>query len=40
MKVFNIYNKRHREILREEIKRARKIIKQSKSNNKKLKSYK
>jgi hypothetical protein len=30
MKVFNIKNKRHRQILREEIARARKIIKQSK----------
>ncbi len=29
MKIFNIKNKRHRQILREELERARKIIKQS-----------
>jgi len=36
MKVFNIKNKRHRQILREELVRARKIIKQSKLKENKL----
>jgi acyl-CoA hydrolase len=42
MNIVNIYNKRHREILREELQRARKIIKQSKYKitKKKIKHYK
>jgi len=40
MEIFNIYNKRHREILREEIKRARIIISKYLKTKNKKKSHK